>query len=201
MRNFLKIAQGLDPLPLLHSLASQGELWNQYKVRAAHPESVHLEVDDVLLRYNKLAPGDDFVDKVCSSVEVVDYPAWHKLPPAQVFVYSLMQRVLGIHLGRVMVSRLRPGQQIQLHSDRIEPAELAFPDRVPPALYYERYHVALQSAPGCQFLCGDEAVYMAPGEIWWFDNQQTHGVVNNSADDRIHLIIDIRTRHDDYIPA
>jgi hypothetical protein len=33
---------------------------------------------------------------------------------------------------------------------------------------------------------------MAPGEIWWFDNSVEHEVINNSAGDRIHLIVDVR---------
>lgn len=201
MQNFLKIAAGLDPWPLLHSLQTQPELWNQYKVRAAHKQSVHKDIDDIILRYNRFEPGDDFVDQVCASVEVADYPAWGKLPPAQVFVYGMLQKVMGLHLGRVMITRLRPGEEIPVHSDRIAPAEASFPDRVPPALYYERYHIVLQSGPGCQFVCGDESVYMAPGEAWWFNNQQPHAVTNNSAEDRIHLICDIRTRHDDYVPG
>ncbi len=201
MQKFLRVAAGLDPWPLLHALATQLELWNQYKVRAAHQQSVHREIDDIILRYNRYESGDDYVDKVCSSIDCVDYPAWAKLGPAQVFVYFLLQKALGIHLGRVMISRLRPGESIPAHSDRIGPAEETFPDRVPPALYYERYHVVLQSGPGCQFTCGDETVEMAAGEAWWFDNQQVHSVVNNSASDRIHLIADIRTRHDDYVPS
>lgn len=200
MRHFLKIAQGLDPGPLLHCLQTQPELWNSSQVRK-HLQSVHKDVDDILLRYNKWEEGEDYLDKVCSSLEMVDYPAWHKLPPAQVFVYGLLQKVLGIHLGRVMISRLRPGGSIPIHSDRIDAAEEAFPLREPPARYFERYHVCLQSGPGAIFQSGDEQVTMLPGEIWWFDNQALHGVTNNSAGDRIHLIVDIRTRHDDYIPA
>lgn len=199
MRNFLRICQGLDPWPLLHSLQTQPELWNAHAVRK-HWQSVHRDVDDVLLRYNQWKEGEDYLDKVCSSLEMVDYPAWGKLPQAQFFVYLLMQKTLGVHLGRVMISRVRPGGSIPLHSDRIPPAEEAFPDRIPPAVYFERYHVALQSAPGTQFISGEESVYMAPGEAWWFDNQQLHSVVNNSAEDRIHLIVDIRTRHDNYVP-
>jgi aspartyl/asparaginyl beta-hydroxylase (cupin superfamily) len=34
---------------------------------------------------------------------------------------------------------------------------------------------------------------MAAGEVWWFDNTVEHEVVNNSADDRIVLICDIRS--------
>jgi hypothetical protein len=33
---------------------------------------------------------------------------------------------------------------------------------------------------------------MRTGEVWWFNNAIEHEVVNNSADDRIHLIVDIR---------
>lgn len=200
MKHFQLIAKGLDPWPLLHSLQTQPELWNSSRVRK-HWQSVHKDVDDVMLRYNAWTEGDDYLDKVCSSLEMVDYPAWHRLPPAQVFVYGLMGKVMGIHLGRVMISRLRPGGIIPPHSDRIEVAEKKFPTRIPPAVYFERYHVALQSGPGAIFISGDEQVSMAPGEIWWLDNQAVHSVENNSADDRIHLIIDIRTRHDNYIPA
>jgi hypothetical protein len=43
---------------------------------------------------------------------------------------------------------------------------------------------------------------MAPGEVWWFDNGKErkdgseppkHQVINNSAVERIHLILDVRT--------
>jgi hypothetical protein len=47
--------------------------------------------------------------------------------------------------------------------------------------------------PGCVFRAGGEQVSMASGEVWWFDNARTHEVVNNSAGDRIHMIVDIRT--------
>jgi len=34
---------------------------------------------------------------------------------------------------------------------------------------------------------------MRQGEIWWFDNSVEHEVMNNGADDRVLLIVDIRT--------
>jgi len=33
---------------------------------------------------------------------------------------------------------------------------------------------------------------MRPGELWWFENAIEHEVTNNSANDRIHMIIDLR---------
>ena len=201
MRNFQLLVSGLDVSGLLAGVATQPELWNAHKVRAAHPESVHRDVDDIILRYNKFSAGHDFLDKVCASIDCVMYPPWYKLPQAHPFIFGLMSRVAGVHLGRCMISRLAPGQIIPAHSDRIPPAEKVFPDRPPPAIYYERYHLPLQAGPGMVFYCGDEQVQMTPGEFWWFNNQLVHSVVNNSREDRIHLIIDIRTKLDDYVPG
>lgn len=202
MRNFLRLATGIDYSALLQQIFQQPELWNQFKVRYTDegPLSVHKPVDDIVLRYNRYTKGEDYLDKICSSVSVVDYPAWNKLPAAQEFIFALMTRVKGKHLGRVMISRVAPGGSIPSHSDIIAPAAQAFPGRDYPWSYYERYHMVLQSGPGVVFRCGDEEVYMAPGEAWWFNNQIQHEVLNNSKFDRIHLVCDIRTKSDDYLP-
>lgn len=191
MRFFQKIAD-IDPLPLLHSLALRPHLWNQNTVRTHHPQSAHRVVDDIVLRYNEFAPGDDFVEKVCSEVAVVNYPAFAELPQAAPIVFGLMARVMGEHLGRVFISRMAPGVTIPMHSDRIPPAEEAFPNKMPPATYYDRYQVALQAKSGVVFRAESESVFMAPGEVWWFDNTVQHEVLNHSADDRISLVVDIR---------
>lgn len=73
--------------------------------------------------------------------------------------------------------------------------------RMPPACYYDRFHICLQSEPGTIFRCGDEQVYMAPGEVWWFQNLETHSVENHSGAERIHLVADIHTWRQDYTPT
>lgn len=191
MRHFQKIAD-IDPLPLLHAVMRKPELWNQNTVRTWHPQSAHRVIDDIVLRYNEFADGDDFLDKVCSRIECVNYPAFAALPQAHPIVFGLMARVAGEHLGRVFISRMAPGVSIPLHSDRIHAAEAAYPDRMPPALYYERYQIALSSAPGVLFRADDEEVHMSAGEVWWFNNCVEHEVVNNSGVDRISLVVDIR---------
>jgi len=50
----------------------------------------------------------------------------------------------------------------------------------------------LQGLPGSLYKCGDETVEMLTGEIWWFDAHSTHEVLNNSAGDRVHLLVDVR---------
>lgn len=191
MRYFQKIAD-VDPMPLLHALARNPTLWNGNRTRTMHPQSAHRVVDDILLRYNRYEEGDDFVKVVCADLTAINMPAFAHLSQAQSIVFSLMARVYGEHLGRVFISRMAPGVSIPPHTDRIPPAEEAFPDRVPPAVYYSRYQIALQAQPGIIFRAGDESVYMAPGEVWWFDNCVEHEVINNSADDRISMVIDIR---------
>lgn len=222
MRNFLRIAQGLNPGPLLLQLANNPHLWNAYKVRTFYSEgldaearkavygneapeflermSTHRVVDDIVLRYNPFHEGEDFVEKICSEIACVDYPPWPVLTAAHPFIFALMTQVGGVQLGRCMVTRVPPGVSIPLHNDVIDVASFRFPHKIPPAIFYDRYHIVLQSAPGVVFRCGEEAVYMAPGEAWWFDNTIDHEVVNGSDIDRLHLIMDVATRHDVFVP-
>ena len=86
-----------------------------------------------------------------------------------------------------MVNKLRPGGKIYPHADTLEHAE-----------YWDRYHFVLQSGPGCNFRCGDEMVNMQTGGVYWFQNAIEHEVINNSSDDRIHMIVDIRTYRADF---
>jgi hypothetical protein len=81
-----------------------------------------------------------------------------------------------------MINKIRPGGRIYPHSDTPVHAE-----------YWDRFHVVLQSSPGVFFRAGDEDVYMATGETWWFQNLEEHEVINNSPSDRIHMVVDIRT--------
>lgn len=201
MKNFLKMADGIDVYPLLYAIHRQPHLWNQHSTRTAHQDSVHRGVDDITLRYNKFNRGEDFVEKVCSEIQCVNYPAFAQLPEAIPLVFALMSRVQGEHLGRVLIAKMHPGTIIPIHSDIIPQATKAFPNKIAPAVYYDRYHIVLKSHPGVVFKTGDEEVYMGTGEAWWFDNTKDHEVINNSVDDRIHLIIDIRShQYDNYIP-
>lgn len=180
MRNFLLLAQGVDVMPLLLAIQRQPELWDQNTLRTKHPDSPHTQVSDIWLRFNELPPeGEE--SRVVDDCETVWYPAIHALPQARSLIFQLMTRVEGERLGRCMITRLAPGKCITPHPDRGAPAE-----------YYDRYHIVLQSRPGSIFRCGGETVHMKAGEAWWFDNSVEHEVINNSDDDRIHLIVDIK---------
>lgn len=179
MKNFSLIAHGVDVVPLRSAVFMRPHLWNQNTLRTKHPGTAHSQVDDIWLRFNEIAEGEEF--KVVDDKEAINYPAWWELPQARDLIFGLMARVGGERLGRCMITRLAPGKKIDAHRDMGAPAE-----------YYERFHIVLQAGPGCLFRAGDDVVQMQTGDIWWFDNQQEHEVVNNSVVDRIHVIVDIR---------
>ena len=54
-----------------------------------------------------------------------------------------------------------------------------------------RIHIPVLTRPEVIFLCGGRQIHMAAGECWIFDNWRRHNVLNGSAADRIHLVIDL----------
>lgn len=179
MQNFMKIVERLDVLPLLMQLQNQPHLWDENTLRTAVPGSPHAACSDIWLMFNEINTGD--LEKVINDKEVIPYLAWVQLPAAKELALDLMRRVGGWRLGRVIITKLPPGQAITPHKDGGAPAE-----------YFQRFQVALRSLPGCVFKIGDEQMQFNSGDIWWINNREEHGVQNNSADDRIVMIVDIR---------
>lgn len=177
MKNFHKIADNVDTLPLLMAIRHRPELWSADKVRSSFENSPHAYVQDILLRFSDSDAADIGDQLVCENLE-----AMRLLPQARPLIYGLMARVEGDMLGRAMITKLPPGKSIAAHSDVLGRY----------ANSMRRYHIPLQSGPGCVFRAGDEFVTMMPGEVWDFNAHAEHEIINNSADDRIHLIIDIR---------
>lgn len=176
MKHFQRLASNVDCLPILHQLQRQPELWDENKLRTTYPNSPHREASDILVFFNVLNGIDVANDK-----EVIPYNAWHRVPALRPLVMALMAQTGAVRLGRVIITRLEPGRQIYEHKDQGAPAE-----------YFERYQVALLSLPGVQFNIADESVGFKSGEIWHINNKETHSVINNSADDRIAMIVDLR---------
>ena len=175
MRHFYKLASGVDTSGLMHTLAIAPGLWNEHLLRQTYEGSAHAEADDIWLRFQ--AEGSDMVE----GLECVAYPAWWRLAEARHIVHTLVRQVEGVRLGRVVITRLKPGGRIYPHADGGAPAT-----------YYQRYRVALNARPGVTFRAGTEAIEQRTGDIWWFDNTEEHEVVNNSDDDRVVMIVDVQ---------
>lgn len=190
MKHFQKIGTNADVMPLLLALQRMQKshgIWKEDTFLRDYPQGPFGDVESVILRFpprsvheteealkNHLAHFDQH--------ENVDQPAFKTLPEARPLIFALMSYVQGERLGRCIINKLKPGGRIYPHPDTPDHAE-----------YWDRFHIVLQSGPGATFICEDEQVEMKTGEIWWFNNRLMHEVVNNSADDRIHLVVDIRT--------
>jgi quercetin dioxygenase-like cupin family protein len=178
MRHFQQIAGNVDTVPLLNALVINQDLWNEVSVRTSHPASPHVQADDILVFFNEI-PADP--TQIMDDIQTKPYRAWAAMPQLRPLVFDLMRRVEATQLGRVVITRLAPGARIAPHVDEGAPAT-----------FYSRYQVALKSNPGALFRIEEETVNFATGDAWWVDNRLEHEVINNSDDDRIALIIDLR---------
>lgn len=175
--NFYKLNTTVSVVELMMQLQQHPELWDQDTMRTSYSESPHHQVSDIILRF-------DFPPLHREQMLAAWRPSTIKLPAAETLINQLYELVQGEQLGRCLITKLRPGKVIPPHEDGGRTAE-----------YYERFHIPLQTAEGNLFRCGGEVVHMRVGEAWWFQNLNTHDLVNNSDIDRIHLIVDIRTKN------
>lgn len=187
MENFLNIASGIDVMPLLLAIRRRPELWKEDTYLRDYPQGPFSAIESIMLRFpvKSVCETEQELQSHLSTYdqhESIDYPPYALLPEARPIIMALMTRVSGERLGRVMINKIAPGGRIYPHRDTASHVD-----------YYTRFHVVIQSQPGVIFRAGDEQVYMGAGEVWWFNNGEEHEVINNSADDRIHMVIDIRT--------
>jgi quercetin dioxygenase-like cupin family protein len=186
MKHFQHIASGVDTIPLLHALQRHPHLWNTHRFRTTFENTPHSAVDDIWLRFSDpTIAKDGDTAAVMADGNCVWHHAASVLPQARVIILDLMRRVEAYELNRVVITRLAPGARILPHADN-EGAYVHDPHRA-------RYHVVLQGLPGSIYRTGDETVTMKTGEVWWFNALVEHEVLNNSADDRIHMLVDVRT--------
>jgi hypothetical protein len=181
MQNFYRVGNGINVMPLMATLARAPQLWNADDVRKTFENSPHVDVHDILLRFGDVTKAEeqDFGDML----EAYDYPAMLRLNPhAKQMAVGLMAALGGTRLGRVIITKLEPGHKIAPHADVMG----AY------SSYYTRYTVMLQCLPGVLYMCGDETVQMETGEAWFVDVSKEHAITNNSKDDRVAMLVDLR---------
>lgn len=185
MKNFLQVAQGIDTTSIIHSLQLHPELWNQNRVRKDGEGSPHMAMDDIWVRYRddkKFKASGDYT-KFNEPHFPVWYPAYNKIPGLKPVIFGMMARMQGSSLGGVLITKIPPGGKIEPHSDKGWHAEF----------YKTKIYVPLQTNPQCWNRCENEVVTMEPGSAWYFNNLVEHEVQNNGNDDRITLIICMKT--------
>ncbi len=190
MNNFERIATNVDVTALnlaLHRHDKSHGIWKADTFLRDYPQGPFGDTESVILRFpdRSVHATEEALKAHVAEFdqhENYDQPIFKALPEARGLIFPLMAMVQGERLGRCLINKLKVGGKVFPHADTPVHAD-----------YWDRFHIVLSSSPGCNFRCVDETVYMRTGDVWWFNNSLEHEVLNNSADDRIHLVVDIRT--------
>jgi quercetin dioxygenase-like cupin family protein len=151
------------------------ELWNEHNARTKDESSPHYELDDIWTRFGDTEyaeNGQPHNSKWYPSADILGIKA---------LVYDLFRAVEGVELGGVLITRIPAGKECKPHTDPGWHARR-----------YQKFAVQITSAPGQKFCFDEEELETKPGDIFWFDNQYTHWVVNPTPYDRITMIVCIR---------
>lgn len=169
-----------DVSQVVAELDANPQLWDQHTLRKKL--YVHGEMSDIWVRYNAFENFTGDMAAFNAEHESVWYPAIEKLPALKKLLFDLMWAVEGERLGGVLITRIPPGKGIAPHTDDAWHAR-----------YYSKIAVQLKSAPGQAFCFEDESLSAEPGEVYVFRNEFTHWVVNDSEQERMTLIVCIKT--------
>jgi hypothetical protein len=175
MKNIMKIGSGIQVMPLALQLKMNPQLWNQRNARTKNDTSPQREVSDIWVRHIEGVEPDSEFDSIWLEP--------HKLLTAvQSIAFGVMGLVQGERLGGVLITRIPPGKQVYPHVDLSWHAK-----------YYDKFAVQIESHQQQAFCYEDGKFVSAPGDIYWFNNQAEHWVINESPVDRITLILCIKT--------
>lgn len=184
MTNFLKIAEGIDVVPLQLALARQPELFDRYSERRTAPGSPHSQMTDIWLRYNDRRTADASGDfsKINDRHESVWYPDAARLPEAVDLAFQVMALARGEQLGGILITKLPAGGVIEPHTDAGWHAAT-----------YDKFYLAVQTPPNALFKFPDGDIHARDGDLWWFRNDVTHAVTNGGPGDRIAMVVCVKT--------
>jgi Aspartyl/Asparaginyl beta-hydroxylase len=178
MKHLERICTGIDTSEIKAVLDRWPQLWTGkplpgegHKIQAGTlfaPAKGGQELFGIWLRWT-VPPSGEF------QPEISEIAYW-----ARPLVQTLAL-VVGAHtIGWVSLHLLKAGCSIHPHIDKGGDRNVG------------RFHLVITSNPRCLVTSGGETAHMAPGELWWFDHQATHQVVNGGPD-RVHLVFDAVT--------
>lgn len=187
MQNFKLIAKDINVKQLYNELMAQPELWNIDTFRTSYPTSPMSKVDDILIRFPDTEKYEDIKGKDTPKIfhddkTVIWKPVYNKLPSVKSILSEIMYKVSACNLFRVLIVRNKPCTGFEAHRD--------VGDKYVSMANAARYHLVINGAKGNMVRCGEEAVSMHTGELWWFDAGQEHESMNISNEDRIHMLMD-----------
>ena len=170
-----QLRSGIDVSHIYWTLLANPQLWNQNTERTKDETSPHFGLDDIWARFGDAkratdgAPHDSFW-----------YPAADILGIKELCL-DVMREYGGVELGGVLITRIPAGKTCKPHTDPGWHARR-----------YQKYALQITSAPGQRFHFDDASLETKPGDLYWFDNQYTHWVTNDTPYERVTMIICIR---------
>ena len=169
------VASGLPVDGIYWALRQNPQLWNEHTQRTASPDSPHHGLDDIWARFG---------DVNCAATGQPHTSYWY--PAADLLQIkglcdAIRERVGGVEMGGVLITRIPPGASCKPH---IDPGWHA--------RYYDKFAVQITSAPGQAFCFEDQNLETRPGDLFWFDNQYLHWVTNDTPYERVTMIVCIR---------
>lgn len=186
-KSFLKIAEGINVIPLQIALISQPELFGKRTFRSDSYSSPHRGMTDIWVRYNAYENLSKDPSRFNDEHDSVWYPEFYSIPEIRPIINWLMAYVEGERLGGILITKIPAGGVIEPHIDKGWHAE-----------YYDKFYIPIQNDEGANFCFEDGIISPNIGDVYWFNNGVSHWVENNSETDRISLIICIR-KHKGYL--
>ena len=105
-----------------------------------------------------------------------DYPIWEFVQP----IINDLENFYNGKIGKVVFPKLKAGQKIYKHKDTTDYLNII-----------HRIHIPIITNKDIMFYIDDGVLNMFEGECWEINNMKSHEVINDSDEDRIHLMIDI----------
>jgi hypothetical protein len=179
----LLLREGIDVAPLVKQIEQHPELWNEYGLR--RNTDVHADMSDIWVRYNDFANFDPQNPHMFNEKHIpVWYRAWSVLTELHPILFDLMAFVRGEMIGAVLITRIPPGGKILPHVDVSWHVD-----------YYDKFYLALKSPKGVAFSFEDNVdIYPRVGDLHLIDNRKRHWVYNDSDEEKMTLIMCIRTQ-------
>ena len=176
MKYFRLIRSGVPTEPFLNEIASVDDAWANATGRQ---EKIAVQREALAIPLRGLRKSMILGRKRRDVHESRWTTGSASFPKARSFLQDVAVE-LNADLSRAKIVCLPAGRRVYPHVDRGE--------------YYRlrgRYHFVLKSSAGSWLKAGDEEVRMKEGELWWFDNDQTHEAFNDGTEDRVHMIFDL----------
>jgi hypothetical protein len=167
----------LDVQPVASLLDRCGN-WNMFKDRTA-VQSPHREVDDIYARWGRRDDPDSYRNDKPFQMHWYYQDLQRLLEP---LVSSLMTHVGGTDLGGVLITRIPSFKQVYPHTDYGWHATT-----------FSKYCICVKADDNQTFNFEGSELKTKDGQVFWFDNSQSHWVINNSHRERISAIVCVKT--------